>query len=243
MGIGVEGADQKVGVNEFQEPQPGCPDNSLLCFDDWQGIFKSPMNDDKNLDKVPCFLANLRKAENDQQVPVVVKFVYNYIGTYGTVVHEYLHRCGLAPRLYSAKNLHSGLVMVVMEHLAFEEGIGGWVELDKFERKLGNKADAVRKKLEEIVDLLQGQKMVHTDLRPKNIMVKVDKDGDIVMSEDKPILSLIDFDWSGMVDDVHYPPFLNPTLPWPTGVKAYQRVGENDDRILLHNWWDRFVQG
>ncbi|PVF91271.1 hypothetical protein CPB86DRAFT_830669 [Serendipita vermifera] len=46
-----------------------------------------------------------------------------------------------------------------------------------------------------------------------------------------------------MVGDVRYPPFLNPKVPWPTGVEAYQKVGEEDDRILLHNWWDGFVRG
>ena len=98
----------------------------------------------------------------------------------------HLHHLGLTPRLYSADNLHRGLVM--------EKGIGGWVELDTFERMLGTKANAVRKKLEKIVAPLQRQKMVHTDLRPKNIMVKVDENGDMMMVENEPILSVIDFD-------------------------------------------------
>jgi hypothetical protein len=131
------------------------------------------MHDKKDPDKAPCFLAKLRNHKAGADVQVVVKFVYNYSGTYGKASHEYLHGLGLAPRLYSAVDLHRGLVMVVMEHLAFQEDIGGWVELDTFEKRLGDLADAVRKKLEKIIDCLQEQKMVHADLRPKNIMVKL----------------------------------------------------------------------
>jgi len=131
------------------------------------------MHDTKDLVKAPRFMAKLRNKSSDD-VQAVVKLVYNYNGAYGSATHEFLHRLGLAPCLYSAVHLHHGLVMVVMEHLAFREGIGGWVELDTFENRVGDKAVAVRKKLEEIIDCLQGQKMVHADLRPKNIMVNVD---------------------------------------------------------------------
>jgi hypothetical protein len=118
--------------------------------------------------------------------------------------------------------------------------LGGWKELDTFEGKLDTKEQAVRKKLEEIIKLLQEQKMVHADLRPKNIMIKVDENGGIT---DEPTLSVIDFDWSGKVGKVCYPPFLNPNINWPTGVKAYGKVGKNDDGILLDSWWDAFVKG
>jgi len=45
-----------------------------------------------------------------------------------------------------------------------------------------------------------------------------------------------------MVDEVCYPPFRNPKIPWRTGTEDYGKVGRNDDRILLENWWDTFVQ-
>jgi len=228
-------------IDTPQRQHPNCPDNGLLQFDDWEGTFESPMHDTKDLVKAPCFMAKLRNKSGDD-VQVVVKFVYNYSGTYGSATHESLHRLGLAPRLYSAVHLHRGLVMVVMEHLAFRDGIGGWVELDTFENRLGDRADAVRKKLEEIIDCLQGQKMVHADMRPKNIMVNVDGQRGMVMSESKPVLKMIDFDWAGMVGEACYPPLLNPKIRWPSGAKGYAKVGEGDDRILLDSWWDAFVQ-
>jgi hypothetical protein len=133
---------------------------------------------------------------------------------------------------------------VVMERLAFKEGSGGWVELDTFEGKLDTrKAGAVRRKLESIIKLLQKSKMVHADLRPTNVMIKVDGKGHIILSKGVPILSVIDFDWAGTVGEACYPPFLNRKVPWPEGAKAYQKVGEDDDRILLNNWWDAFVKG
>jgi hypothetical protein len=189
-------------------------------------------------------LAKVHKANDGRQHPVVVKFVYSHRETYGTTVHQYLHEHGLAPRLYAAENLHRGVVMIVMEHLhQSEDGTGSWVELDTFERKLGTNAAAVRQKLEEILSLLQSQKMVHADFRAVNIMVKVDMNGDIVITEEGPVLSVIDFDWAGTAGQVCYPPFLNPSIPWPTGAKPYQKIGENDDKNLLNNWWAKFVKG
>jgi len=224
----------------IQRQHPNCPDNGLLCFDDWEGTFES-LIDGKNPDKPPRFLAKLRKA--DIEVQAVVKFVYNDSGKYGKDTHEYLHGLGLAPRLYGAVDLHRGLVMVVMEHLAFQEGLGGWVELDTFEKRLDTTmADAVRIKLEKIIDFLQERRMVHADLRPKNIMVEVDEQRRMKMSENGPVLSLIDFDWAGIVNEVCYPPFLNPRIPWPPGAEAYGKVGGDDDRILLNNWWGAFVE-
>ncbi|PVG00642.1 hypothetical protein CPB86DRAFT_700905 [Serendipita vermifera] len=201
------------------------------------------MHDKSNSDKPPTFLAKLHKAGDESQRQVVVKFVYNYSGTYGATVHQYLYDLGLAPHLYCAENLHRGLVMVVMEHLSFEEGTGGWVELDTFEGKLDAMADVVRTKLENIIELLQRRKMVHADLRPRNIMVKVDGSRDIILHENQPLLYVVDFDWAGMVGEARYPPFLNPKVPWPTRTEAYREVGEDDDKILLDNWWGAFVKG
>ena len=200
------------------------------------------MHEIRDPNKAPCSLAKLREVGTDTEVQVVVKFVYKCSGTYGTAIHEYLHSQGLAPRLYSAKDLHRGLVMVVMEYLGFQEGSGGWVELDAFEKRLGDMGGAVLKRLQEIVSLLQGERMVHVDLRPKNIMVKVDEQRRISMSDGKPVLSLIDFDCAGKVGDARYQPFLNPKIRWPEGAAAYEIVGPDDDRILLDSWWDEFVQ-
>ena len=129
-----------------------------------------------------------------------------------------------------------------MEHLGFQKGIGGWVELDTFEKRLDTMASAVRKKLDTIIDFLQEQRMVHADLRPESIMIQVDGQRRMRVSEDGPVLSVIDFDWAGRVDEVCYPPSLNRRVPWPPGGKVYGKVGENDDKILLNNWWHAFVQ-
>ena len=241
--VGILDAEDRKTPDSLPEPYmvPDCPDNALLHFGDWQGTFDSPMPDGNNPDKPPKFLAKIHNANESRQV--VVKFVYNYSGTYGEAVHKCLQDLQLAPTLYSVETLHRGLVMVVMEHLTFVESTGGWVELDAFEGKLGTNGKAVRTKLEIIIDHLQSNRMVHTDLRPKNIMIKVDRNRDIIMAGDEPTLSVIDFDWGGLVGDVCYPPFLNPKIPWPTGAKAYQKVGMDDDKTLLNNWWEAFVKG
>jgi hypothetical protein len=71
--------------------------------------------------------------------------------------------------------------MVVMEHLSFQEGTGGWVKLGAFKGKLDDMADPVRNELEAIIRHLQAQQMVHADMRPKNIMTKVDRQHRIVI--------------------------------------------------------------
>jgi hypothetical protein len=236
--VGVTSEADETGTPQRQHPK--CPDNGLLRFDDWKGTFESPMHSDTNPDTAPSFLGKLHKAGKDVQV--VVKFVYSYSGTYGTAVHQFLHGLGLAPRLYSAVDLHRGLVMVVMERLDFQEGAGGWVELGTFEKRLGDLAVPVRRKLDQILARLQGQGMVHADMRPKNIMVKVDGQGRLTMLKGEPVLSLIDFDWAGLVGKARYPPLLNPQVLWPEGAKCFKKVGPNDDTILLDNWWGPFVQ-
>ena len=55
------------------------------------------------------------------------------------------------------------------------------------------------------------------------------------MSGSEPVLSLIDFDWAGIVEEVCYPPFLNPRISWPVGAGAYEKVGQDDNRNLLNN--------
>jgi hypothetical protein len=198
----------------------------------------------RDIKKSDRFLAEIHDANNERQQQVVVKFVYNYIGTYGVDVHKHLEHHNLAPTLYLAKDVHRGLTMVIMEHLKFEEGIGGWKELEIFRGKLGTEeaAAAVRKKLEHIIKVLEMQKMVHADLRSMNVMIQVDGKGNIIFN-DGPVLSVIDFDWSGKVGEVCYPPFLNPSIRWPEGIKSYQKIGERDDSLLLDNWWEGFVKG
>ncbi|KAG8776178.1 hypothetical protein FRC16_004601 [Serendipita sp. 398] len=246
----LDNTNRKATTDKLSEPYLvfDCPDNDLLRFEEWQGTFESLMPDRNKIEKPPTdesprFLAKIHKAGDKHQYQVVVKFVYNHSGVYGTDVHQYLSDNELAPTLHWTKNLHRGLVMVVMKHLQLEKDIGGWVELDAFKGKLGTRASAVRKELEKIIRLLQAKRMVHADLRPKNIMVKVDGNGDIITGTEEPFLSVIDFDWSGTVGEVCYPPFLNSRIRWPEGAKAYQKIGEKDDSILLENWWDAFEKG
>jgi hypothetical protein len=73
--------------------------------------------------------------------------------------------------------------------------------------------------------------MAHAGLCPRDIVIKI-------MAEDEPALAIIDSDGLDLADEVRYPLFLNEAVPWTTGAKVYQKVGEDNDRILLDNWWD-----
>ena len=43
----------------------------------------------------------------------------------------------------------------------------------------------------------------------------------------------IDFDWAGVEGKAHYPPFLNPAVPWPDGVHAGILMQQAHDMQLL----------
>ncbi|PVG00640.1 hypothetical protein CPB86DRAFT_795682 [Serendipita vermifera] len=124
-----------------------------------------------------CFSVKLQKTRDERQHPVVVNFVYNYTTIQSLTVSSSLLRGELA-----SWTCHAGL-----GRLPFEGCVGGYVELDTVEGKLVIWAD---------------RRMVHVNLRPKNITVQVDEKGDTVLCKDKPILSIIDFDWAGVADEV-----------------------------------------
>src|ERR1700742_1607348 len=110
--MGVTGnANENLPLNTLQREHPECPYNGLLRFDDWEGTFVSPVHNKRHPDKAPCFLVRLRRLGTD--ILGIVKLDYNYSGTYGNATREFLHALELAPPLYSAVDLHRGLMMVV----------------------------------------------------------------------------------------------------------------------------------
>jgi hypothetical protein len=138
---------------------------------------------------------------------VVVKFCERY----SEVAHRLLSDMGLAPTLHYCSRVVGGVFMVVMDlvdgqeaHSQFRYHALPQTVLDDVKRALG---------------ILHDAKLVYGDMRRPNIMVvkKPESRGDDGEKEDSGEWRglLVDFDWSGQVGVVKYPPTLtNRSTIW-----------------------------
>ncbi|KDR74986.1 hypothetical protein GALMADRAFT_140548 [Galerina marginata CBS 339.88] len=163
---------------------------------------------------------------------------------YGKDVHQHLDDKGFAPRLLRwHKRVHDVLAMVFMEYLAPpKEGQAGWLTLHDFGICHPEQAQAekgtIQTRLYEILEALKEKNFVHGDLRPNNVMIKINEDGSLVKHDGdfgEVILKLIDFDWSGVAGQVYYPFNRNTSIPWPGKSMV---IEANDDYELMKTWID-----
>ncbi|KAH7907632.1 hypothetical protein BJ138DRAFT_1159656, partial [Hygrophoropsis aurantiaca] len=80
--------------------------------------------------------------------------------------------------------------------------------------------------------------LVHGDLRPNNVMIEVDADGQPTPSgaAGGVCLKVIDFDWGGVDGQEIYPVERNSALWWPAGVG--QRIVVGHDREMVGTWFE-----
>lgn len=101
---------------------------------------------------------------------------------------------------------------------------------------------SIKNTLIHILQILSTEKMVHGDLRPNNIMVKIELTANnsyrVCMQEEEAHLvdlKLIDFDWAGRQGDVRYPAARNPAVAyWPGEDGAL--ISQGDDRKMVEAW-------
>ena len=164
---------------------------------------------------------------------VVVKFCERY----GEDAHRKLADAGLAPKLHYCSEVVGGVFMAVMEQVDGRDSYSEFrhrdlprTVLDDIKRALGKLHDA---------------QLVYGDMRRPNIMVvkrpkSRDVDGE---GEEKGELEdevewrglLIDFDWSGPVGVVKYPPTLNTCgeIKWAKGVEPATAIQAKHDLDML----------
>jgi serine/threonine protein kinase len=135
---------------------------------------------------------------------------------YGVNVHQALALADFAPRLLGVSSKPEiGASLYLMEYLAPPvHDQEGWVTLHDLTAPLIGK----QYKLEEICSALdtfaqhlQSLKLVHGDLRPNNIMIKVDGFQVVV----PVVIKVIDFEWANVADKGHYPLQLNAEVGYP----------------------------
>jgi len=115
--------------------------------------------------------------------------------SYGTEVHAYLATREMAPQLLGCSDVQGIATVVVL------------------------------KRLEDILDALYADGMVHGDFRMANIMLKPGE-------EEKAML--IDFDWAGEAESVKYPVTRSDGFGYPGGPGG--PIGAGDDRWFYEMW-------
>ena len=148
--------------------------------------------------------------------------------SYGKDVHARLAAQRMAPLLYGTSDVKGPASVVIMELLE-----GGWTTLfdyrnNRFRSGIpsGPKARLL-KRLEEMLDFLEAEGMVHGDFRMANIMVKPGE-------EEKAML--IDFDWAGDAERVRYPVTRSDGFGYPGCPGGLISAGH--DRHFYQKWVD-----
>ncbi|ESK87088.1 hypothetical protein Moror_11913 [Moniliophthora roreri MCA 2997] len=162
--------------------------------------------------------------------PVLIKFTRSYC----TPAHQLLSSIDAAPKLYYSDSPNSDAYywqMVVMEYLPTPPT----TTLYDFE---GTPAEArqVGEDLKRAVGTLHDQGYVFGDLRPSNILVEPEADG-----EGRRIrVALVDFDWAGKEGEVRYPVGIsvNGGINWPEGVVPRGLITKEHDEYWLRTWLD-----
>ncbi|PPR05295.1 hypothetical protein CVT26_011618 [Gymnopilus dilepis] len=194
----------------------------------------------------------------------IIKAIYplNY-EAYGTEAHLVFADAGLAPKYIceapseyemqimkeigkqasSSTDFDSIIRLIAMQRLKsptpFEPG---WVSLAKLRNHhralaLGGKAQ-IRSAIDEILCLLRSKHLVHGDLRPNNIMVKICLQPElrfVPRKDNKSIcIMVIDFDWAGKDGTARYPVIRNPAIPWPGNNGGL--IHSQHDRKMVDDW-------
>ena len=141
-------------------------------------------------------------------------------------VHRMLAEGGLSPLLLGTAHVAGAPSAIVMEYL---DETSGWTTLHDYVKNHQDIPINTRHpRLAKLLETMKSKGVVHGDLRPNNIMCRVQPG---VGKEGELEIRVIDFDWAGKVGVARYPSVMNPHIPWPG--KPRELIGENDDETLL----------
>jgi hypothetical protein len=160
---------------------------------------------------------------------VVVKFCERYC----EAAHRVLSAAGLAPTLHYCSQVVGGVFMVVMDPV---DGRDAYHQF-RYRALPQTVLDDVKRALET----LHEAQLVYGDMRRPNIMVvkkPKSRDNDSEGEEEGEGEwrgLLVDFDWSGEVGVVKYPPTLNTSgeIRWAEGVKPGTEIKQKHDVDML----------
>ena len=150
------------------------------------------------------------------------KWIVKFTLRYSEQIHQLLSNHHYAPTLYSVQQISTEYKMIVMEYISKP------LNYFRLYSKIENTVKIIfRQQLQEILQILHSNGFLHGDLRRPNILLTIDPE---------PRVYVIDFDWSGRIDEVTYPDnidlgnfpwILVEDLPWATikhDTKAIQEI-------------------
>ncbi|PVF95128.1 hypothetical protein CPB86DRAFT_788311 [Serendipita vermifera] len=145
----------------------------------------------------------LFKAILEDSTEALVKVVP---GSYGVAAHQIMGEQGFAPKLYGVAELEGAPPAYVMEFLSEHQG---WVNFQEAKLHLKNEQQwaMLRTKTEEFLLCMKNNQLVHGDLRPNNMLIRVHDEG--------VDLRVLDWDWAGKHFEVRYPLDMNPAAGLP----------------------------
>jgi len=153
-------------------------------------------------------------------------FVKLVSGPYLQAIQEHLAAYRLAPKLYSTVKVDSAPTVYIMEYL----DPSAWKTLYQFlmSNAIALGHGPLEKALQNIVDRLKDKKYVHGDFCTNNIMIQKDS------PRESSDLRVVDFDWAGKKDQVHYPADQNTNIKWLG--KAEGLIKDGHDWELVSSW-------
>ena len=146
---------------------------------------------------------------------------------YGEEVHRTLADAGLAPLLHGTARVPGAPTAIIMEYL---DPSAGWTTLQAYikehpEIKINTKHPALVK----LFKTMKEKKVVHGDLRPNNIMCRVQPESGTEGQELD--IKVVDFDWAGKLGSAKYPAIMNAAIKWPGAPRG--PIDEDHDETLL----------
>lgn len=151
------------------------------------------------------------EAEGHKPVPLVIKGALRY----SVQAHQLLANHDLAPKLHFAENIGRGIHLIVMESL------WEYRPLTDLDQEALETRVLVLREAKNALELLHKNGLAHGDFRLANILYSTSK-GQVTVR-------IIDFDFSGEIGKVRYPPDLNTEAEWPEGVDAGSVVQKEHD--------------
>jgi thiamine kinase-like enzyme len=154
---------------------------------------------------------------DDQHDNCIVKFTQQY----SSAAHLHLASCSAAPTLWRCIQISTEWTAVIMDRSRYNVLYG--LNLTKDEQ------EKVRRKVEEIIDVLHRARFVHGDVRDTNILIDLES-----LDSDDVKIHFVDFDWAGRIGEAVYPDGINGiTVKRPEGAEGGKLITKEHDKTMV----------
>ena len=148
--------------------------------------------------------------------------------------HEFCASKGRAPKLYTVESYPGGWYMVVMDDIRKDYvSLFDFIDVQSESQDYADVRNSLSEEISAFLSDLHQQGLVHGDIRNTNIMVR--RSGSDVAGA----FQLLDFDWSGRIDEARYPLDINTTtVKRPDGVAGNNLIEAAHDIQMLEYIWN-----